>query len=303
MSPSSPTRSMQVFAPVKLNLHLHITGKRDDGYHLLDSLVCFVDIGDTLSIEAAPVFDFIVDGPYARSFTAQEKDASRSSQNIMIRALWSFCDLARKEPNFRLRLKKTVPLGGGIGGGSSDAAALIWALSEWWGVHPNSEALHRLLSELGTDLPVCYACAPRIMRGVGDDLLPAPDIPELPVLLVHCGKSVATPDVYAQYDGGFGQLLNMPEKFDSNAHFIDVLKSGRNDLTEAALSECSDIAYVIDQLRAQDGAQLVRMSGSGATCFAIFDDDEACMMAAENIIRDNPLWWVRQGKLNTPRRY
>lgn len=299
----SKARSLQVFAPVKINLFLHVTGKRDDGYHLLDSLVCFSDIGDTIVFEEADSFSFHVEGPFSRSFTAQEKDASARSSNIVVKAVWALGNVADKSRDFRMTLKKQVPLGAGIGGGSSDAAAVLWALSEWWGLPPAPSYMMPLMLELGSDVPACYACQTTRMQGIGEHLMDAPDIPELPILLVQPGKPCPTADVYKHYDGKFVRAAVVPDRFESTEHFIDILQSSENSLTESALRVVPDIACVLDSLRRQKGALFSRMSGSGSCCFALFKTDEDCLNAAEAIVKDHPTWWVRHGTIGRPVRY
>ncbi len=300
---TSRTRNLQVFAPVKINLFLHVTGKRDDGYHLLDSLVCFADIGDTIILEEADSFSFHIDGPFSRSFTAQEKDYSQQSSNIVVRAVWALSAITGKSPDFRLTLQKRVPLGAGIGGGSSDAAAVLWALSEWWELPPTPSYMPPLMLDLGSDVPACYACKTTRMQGIGEHLLHAPDIPELPVLLVQPGKPCPTAAVFKDFDGNFTAEADLPDRFESTEHFIDVLQTTENSLLESAVSSVPDIAAVLDNLQQQKNTLFSRMSGSGSSCFALFEKDEDCLAVAEAIIKDHPTWWVRTGTIGRPVRY
>lgn len=300
---SAPTRSLQVFAPAKINLFLHVTGKRDDGYHLLDSLVCFTDIGDTILIEEADRFSFHIDGPFSRSFTAQEKDASEASSNIVVQAVWKLSKVVGRTPDFRLTLKKQIPLGSGIGGGSSDAAAILWALSEWWGLPPYPAYLQALMLELGSDVPACYACKTTRMQGIGEHLQDCADIPELPVLLARPIQPCPTADIYKNFKGPFTPAATLPDSYKNVSDFIETLQSTSNDLTESALACVPDIAFVLDSLGAQKNVLLSRMSGSGSCCFALFPTEEDCAEAAEHIIRENPLWWVRTGTIGRPVRY
>ena len=296
-------KSVSVFAPAKLNLYLHITGKREDGYHLLDSLVCFTDIGDQIIIESAKAFSFVIKGPFAQSFTAQDKDPSPQSSNLVPRAVWALSKATGRKPDIRITLVKNIPLGSGIGGGSIDAAATLWGLNEWWGLSSNAPYLDSLMLELGSDVPVSFQCLPMRMRGIGEALSPAPDIPELHALFVHCGKPSGTIDAYKNFSAPFRSEVDVPDHFESTEHFIDFLKSTDNMLTEPALKNIPDIAFVLDTLQNQHGTLISRMSGSGSTCFALFKSEEDCFNAAENIIRENPLWWVRTGTINRPQRY
>ncbi|MEM6781156.1 MAG: 4-(cytidine 5'-diphospho)-2-C-methyl-D-erythritol kinase [Pseudomonadota bacterium] len=296
-------KSLSVFAPAKINLYLHVTGKRDDGYHLLDSLVCFADIGDTITIEEDSVLSFHIEGPFARAFSKSDSDASKNSSNLVIRALWALADASNNTPDFRLILKKNMPLSSGLGGGSADAAAILWALMQWWNISPEPAYLSDIMADLGSDVAACYACKTLHMGGIGNELSPAPHLPELNVLLVHPGKASSTKDVYQSYARPFSEKTKIPEQFDSTDDFIAFLKSTSNDLTETAIHHLPDIQTVLDILSAQGKALITRMSGSGSTCFALFENDQDCMDAAENIIRDHPDWWVRCGTIGTPVRY
>lgn len=297
------TQTSSVFAPAKINLYLHITGKRSDGYHLLDSMICFTDIGDTIVLQESDHFTFQVEGPFARSFQAADKDAGRGSSNLVVKAIWALSDIVDRQPNFRLTLKKNTPLGGGIGGGSSDAAATLWALSEWWNLPPYASYMNSLMLELGTDVPACYSCNTTRIQGVGEHLKEAPEIPELPILLVHPAKPCFTKDVYQTFKGAFQDDISIPEDFVSTQDFIDFLKTTSNDLIEAAIACVPEISVVLDKLDTQDGALITRMSGSGSTCFSLFENEGSCFQAAENIIRNHPQWWVRTGTIGRPVRY
>lgn len=296
-------RALNILAPAKINLYLHITGRRNDGYHILDSLVAFADIGDQVCLEPSAEFRFDIRGPFAGSFGAAEKDASPDSSNLAVQAAWALARSVRRNPDVRVTLTKALPLGAGLGGGSSDAAAVLWGLSQWWGLPQNPPWLADLMLSLGADVPACMLCRPVRVQGVGEILMPAPAFPEIPLLLVHPGRPCATPKVFARYDRPFAAPPSMPECFGNTGSLIAFLKTADNDLTEAALSLVPETGLVLEALRACPGVLLARMSGSGSACFALFENEMDRMDAAEAITRAYPGWWVRGGWLNRVERY
>jgi len=301
-----PPKTLSIFAPAKINLFLHVTGLLDNGYHTLDSLVSFVDIGDKIIIEPASEFSFGIKGPYVNGFVAREIDSSPDSSNFVVRAVWSYSKKVQKVPDFRVTLIKNLPLASGLGGGSADAAAVIWGMSEWWGRSQRAAASHylpELLLSLGADVPVCMECKAARMQGIGDILQPAPLMSELSVVLARPAKFCPTKDVFAEYNGTFKEHINIPEELISFIDVVDFLSKQENDLTDAAIKIVPDIKIVLETLRAQDGCGFARMSGSGATCFGLFNDEDEALLAAECIMQDNPEWWVRSGILNRTERY
>ncbi len=303
MNPRGSTAGLSVFAPAKVNLYLHVTGRRDDGYHLLDTLVAFADIGDRVTLAPASDFSFSVQGPFARSFTAKERDASPNSANLVVRAVWALSQAVQRPPQVRATLTKNLPLASGLGGGSADAAAALWALLEWWGLPPQAvPTLNELMDKLGADVPACFSCRPQWVGGAGEKLAPARGLPEAPVVLVNPGKHCRTADVFAAFDGKFITGGEKPafDDFDSLLEFLD---RQDNMLTPAALQLVPEIGAARDLLALQPGCHLARMTGSGATCFGLFGSEEDASRAAENILAHNPQWWTGVGTLNRPERY
>ena len=300
-----PRTPLNVFAPAKINLYLHVTGRRDDGYHMLDSLVGFADIGDQITITESDELSLSMNGPFARAFTAQEKDTSRDSQNLIIRAVWALCDQVKITPNFHITLTKNLPLGGGIGGGSSNAAAVIWALMKWWNIKPAPAYLPDILLKLGADVPVCYNCTSTRMEGIGEILSDPPTgIPELPILLVNPGRPSNTENIFKNFDPSqFKERIELPDHFNGVDDFITFLETTENSLKDPALAATPDIANALAAISEQENTLFSRMSGSGSTCFGVFGNLEDAQNAAENIMRKYPKWWVRAGTLNTPTRY
>ena len=297
-------QTLTVFAPAKINLYLHVIGRRDDGYHLLDSLVAFADIGDQVRISPANDFSFTAQGPFASAFTAKEKDASPNSANLAVRAAWMLARAAQREPRVKIALVKNLPLASGLGGGSSDAAAVLWGLTEYWNLSPQAvPAMDGLMLKLGADVPACYACRPAFIRGVGDVAATVPDLPELPVLLVNPGKRCSTARIFSEFDAPFAAPPEESALPPSRDGLLSFLEDRRNMLTGPAVRAVPEIAAALESLEGQRGCVLARMSGSGATCFGIFDDEDAALAAAERILAAHPSWWVRAGTLNRPERY
>ena len=295
--------SVSVFAPAKINLFLHITGRRKNGYHLLDSLVCFVDIGDTIHIEQQSSFSFHITGCFADKFEEQDIIGNINSKNLVVKAARRLAQICEKPLNMQITLDKNLPLAAGIGGGSSDAASTIWGLQELWDLKRNEDYLLPLMTNLGADVPACLNCAPVIMRGIGDVITSAPDMPEVPILLANPMIDCPTQNVFIHYDGHYKSDVQFPKHFTDIYDLVEFLKSTENDLYDAAVQSVPEISNVIQSIKIEQGCLLSRMSGSGATCFGLFESEEAAQNAKEHILRENPDWWVKTGWLNRPERY
>lgn len=297
------TRLLSVFAPAKINLYLHVTGRLDNGYHLLDSLVAFADIGDEISIEPAHEFQFSIEGPYANAFGPKDRDHSPDSSNLAVQAVWHLARAAQKVPNVRVKLTKNLPLASGIGGGSSDAAAVIWGLLEWWKIPKRVHYVQGIMTRLGADVPVCLNCRPARVRGIGDILDPAPALAEISVVLINPGKPCITSEVFSRFAGKFREPVAFAAGLEKTEALVSFLKQQDNDLLRPALEVVPEIGNILTALEAQEGCLFVRMSGSGATCFGLFENEMFAMMAARDLAQDNPDWWVKRGWLNRPERY
>lgn len=281
---SSPKMRTEAFAPAKINLALHVTGRREDGYHLLDSLVVFADIGDRVTATAADHLSLVVTGPMAAGLTS-------GPDNLVLRAARFLADHAGKSCGAALGLEKHLPVASGIGGGSSDAAAALRALSGLWRVACPAPAATLLL---GADLPVCMAARPARMRGVGDVLEAVPPLPPLWLVLANPGVEVATGRIFAAITAPENPPLpDVPSHgWPDLPALIDWLRTTRNDLEGAACHLAPEIGAALAALRALPGCHLARMSGSGATCFAIFADPGAAKWGAELLQGREPGWWV-----------
>ncbi|SPF75159.1 4-diphosphocytidyl-2-C-methyl-D-erythritol kinase [Aliiroseovarius pelagivivens] len=272
----------KVFAPAKVNLTLHVTGQRRDGYHLLDSLVVFADVGDRITVMPAEANRLEVIGPRAAGVPTD-------GTNLVARAADLF------GVPVHIVLSKHLPAAAGIGGGSSDAAATILALSDLIG----DTRLPEGVSELGADVRVCLMRQAARMRGIGEDVAPCPGLPPLFAILANPGVDVPTPEVFKALEDKQNPPMpkRIPQGMKAGA-FIDWLATQRNDLEAPAIARSPVIRDVLDALADLPGARLARMSGSGATCFALFETEDAARAGASALAQAKPEWWVEAAKLS-----
>jgi 4-diphosphocytidyl-2-C-methyl-D-erythritol kinase len=277
-------------APAKVNLTLHILGRRDDGWHELDSLVAFAGCGDALTFSPGRDLALSVDGPTGHA-------AGPSADNLVMRAAEH---LRRLSPGLRVglfHLRKALPVAAGLGGGSSDAAAALRALSHENGLPLNDPRVREAARLTGADVLVCLDPRARRMSGHGDVLGPRLNWPPLFAVLANPGAVVPTPAVFARLALSKGQRtasrpLALTEGRAGRAEAVETLRQGRNDMESAALDLAPAIGATLQALD-DAGAALVRMSGSGATCFGLFLDRQATVRAARMIAAAHPEWWVK----------
>ena len=283
--------TVSVFAPAKVNLYLHVLGRRADGYHRLDSLVAFADIGDRVTARPAEGLTLAVGGPEAAAIAGLGED------NLVMRAARLLMARAGIAAGAALHLDKHLPAAGGIGGGSSDAAATLRALAMLWQVPLDEPALMELAVQLGADVPACLAGRPVWVGGIGEEIIPAGVLPEAGIVLANPRCPLPTAAVFQRCRGPYRTAGRFDPVPSDAAGLAAVLASRHNDLTEPARQLVPEIAAVLDRLAALPGALLVRMSGSGATCFALFADRAAARAAGETIARAEPSWWSAAGAL------
>lgn len=283
-----PPSSGWEIAPAKVNLSLRVTGRRDDGYHLLDSLVAFADVGDRLRAEPAERLSLSLTGPFGAS-------VPESSDNLVLRAAQALARATGIGTGAALTLDKRLPVASGIGGGSADAAAAIRVLSRLWNVSMPDRALAELALSLGADVPVCLSGRPCRMTGIGETLSPVPPLPTIGILLVNPRRPCPTPAVFKARHGEFSEPGPAFDPGDSPDTLIAALASERNDLTDAARTVCPDVTAVLEALEALQGCRLSRLSGSGATCFGLFDT-EAAARRARGALNERG-WWSAAGSL------
>jgi len=279
---------LRAFAPAKLNLYLHVTGRRPDGYHVLDSLVAFAGCGDVLRAEDAPALSLRVTGPLAAGLDTE-------ADNLVLRAARALAAEAGTAPLAALTLEKHLPVASGIGGGSADAAAALRVLCALWRLKLDPAVLDRIALRLGADVPVCLHGRPARMGGIGEVLTPAPPLPPCAVLLVNPGVAVPTAAVFQARTGAFSVVPRLPDGWTDAAAMAADLAALRNDLEGPARALCPGIADVLSIIAAQPGCLLARMSGSGATCFGLFAETVAAEHAAGQVAR--PGWWTWAGAL------
>lgn len=276
-APIAERASATELAPAKVNLALHVVGRRTDGYHLLDSLVVFPRLGDRLEAEPAAGLSLSIDGPFGL-------DLDAGPSNLVLQAALLLGD----GRGAALRLTKALPVASGIGGGSADAAATLRLLARLWDVSlPPAAAVLRL----GADVPVCLAGKACRMQGIGESLSPL-SLPAFWLVLANPGVPVATGAVFAglasRQNPGLGGIPALGEF----AALVAWLAAQRNDLEAPAVAVAPAIGRVLAGLRGQDGCGLARMSGSGATCFGLFAGESAALAAADALRAAEPGWWV-----------
>lgn len=261
------------FAPAKVNLTLHVTGQRDDGYHLLDSLVVFADVGDRLWFEPRSDMSMDITGPFAKGVPAD-------ARNLVWRAAMA------AQVTGHIKLEKNLPHGAGLGGGSADAAALLRSL--FGGRVTDGIGMDGALA-LGADVPVCMSTDPQRMRSIGDELEPVWPLPSLDIVLVNPKVEVPTAAVFTGLSSKENPPMGELKVARDLTEFVKWLGDQRNDLQPAAVAFAPEIKTVLDAL---DGALLARMSGSGSTCFGIYPDRKRAAQAAMDISAQHPDWWV-----------
>ncbi len=279
------------WAPAKVNLYLHVGPPGPGGLHPLDSLVVFADTraADRISARPAPQLTLGVEGPGAK----QLKNAPNNLTLAAAMALRDACE--RGGLGSSLVLHKELPIAGGVGGGSSDAAATLHVLNELWGIHFGEAALERLAIQLGSDVPACVRLRPLVMRGTGERLIDT-TTPDLPCVLANPGVPLETRKVYDRFDQlganrGFREV-DPPWGHDV-ASFAAALAQYRNDLQPAALALNGEVRRTLEAIQQEPGCLLARMSGSGPTCFGLFESDAAADAAARAIAERKRKYWVR----------
>jgi len=278
----SAPATLRLTARAKINLYLHVTGRREDGYHLMDSLVCFAELGDELTIAPAQRLSLALDGPFAPALTAGD--------NLVLRAA-RFLDPTR---GAALHLTKQLPVAAGMGGGSADAAAALVGLSRLWDLPlPSGEQV----LELGADLPVCLAAGPSFVGGIGEQLVPAPPLPPTYLLLANPRRPLPTAEVFRRYGRESGGRFSRPARWTEGpadaGELARRLRESGNDLTAAAVALVPEIGDLLAAIENAPGCLLARMSGSGASCFGLFAAADAAAKAAAALQVVAQHWWIR----------
>jgi 4-diphosphocytidyl-2-C-methyl-D-erythritol kinase len=277
-------------APAKINLFLHVLGRRADGYHCIESLVSFADIGDRLELKPGRVSSLAVEGPFSEGLEGEG--------NLVLKAARLFAAHMRSAVLGAFRLTKNLPVASGIGGGSSDAAAALRLLARANGLALTDPRLFDCAALLGADVPVCLEARPRLMRGIGHELGPALDARPVAAVLVNPGVAVETRAVFSALDLAPG--ARYAARAGESETGLPPLLGTRNDLAAPALSVAPVIAEALAALGRSEGNLLARMSGSGATCFGLFSNADRAQIAARGISMANPGWWVCACRIGVP---
>ena len=279
---------MHEAAPAKVNLYLHVLGRRGDGYHLLDSLAVFGPAADQLTlVDPRAPLALDVAGAFAAGLHGE-------ADNLALRAARALAAAACVAPRGALLLDKILPVASGIGGGSADAAAALRLLNRAWGLGWTPGQLLPVAAALGADVPVCIESRAARMGGVGDVIAAAPRLPPVWLLLVNPGVALATPAVFAARSGDFSPPAQLPDSWPDAAAMATNLRACGNDLERSAASLCPPIAGVLAAIAGQPGCLLARMSGSGATCFGLFARQARAQAAAAAM---PAAWWASAGPL------
>jgi 4-diphosphocytidyl-2-C-methyl-D-erythritol kinase len=269
----------------KINLALHVRARRPDGYHDLETIFAFTDLGDGIGAEPADELSLTLEGPFATAVPP-------GGDNLVLRAARALAEAADVPPGAAITLDKRLPIAAGLGGGSADAAAALRLLNRLWGLDWPIERLAAIGAGLGADVAACVHSRTMRGEGRGEALAPIDDggLSGMPVLLVNPRVAVPTPAVFARWDGEDRGPLAVGDP-------VAVAAAGRNDLEAPALALAPVIGDVLEALAGVKGTQFVRMSGSGATCFALLANDHAAEAGAASIAAAHPGWWVAATRL------
>jgi 4-diphosphocytidyl-2-C-methyl-D-erythritol kinase len=277
-------------APAKVNLYLHVTGRRDDGYHLLDTLVVFPGLGDIITVAPAAQVTLTIEGRFAN-------EIPEGPGNLVFKAAHLLSDEYDITEGAKITLQKDLPIASGIGGGSADAAAALKALNTLWSLNLSEERLAELGLSLGADIPMCLGRKALFVGGIGEDLANAPKMPKAGILLVNPLLPVSTPAVFKERKGPFTPANRFSNELRNVEHLAELLSTRTNDLAAPARRVEPHVGYVLDALDNISTSLLNRMSGSGGTCFSLFKDLGAADQAASSLQKLHPGWWVKAAPL------
>lgn len=272
-------------APAKVNLALHVTGRRADGYHLLDSIAVFTDLSDAVEIAPAEQLSLTLSGRFAAHAPGDHTD-------LAWRAAEAFFRTARLPQRAAVTIAKTIPAGAGLGGGSADAAAVILGLNRMYGARLSAHELAAIALSLGADVPMCLVGRTLRARGIGEFIEPVENWPVLPLLLVWPGQPVSTPACFAGLASRHNPALPEPREARTPADAAFWLAGCRNDLEASAVELQPTVGDVLAALRATEGCLLARMSGSGSACFGLYASLSAAEQAAGVVAGEQPGWWL-----------
>jgi 4-diphosphocytidyl-2-C-methyl-D-erythritol kinase len=282
--------TLSAFAPAKVNLFLHVGTKGEDGYHPICSLMTFADVGDVVAVQPAETPEFEVTGPFAQVLEGEGNLVVRAAELLL-------AGVRGSRPPLRLILNKRLPVAAGLGGGSSDAGATLRLLRDALEINASDSALEAIASQMGSDGVACLWGRTVVAEGRGEQLSSAPAMPALDAVLVNPRVASPTGEVYRAYKGGDADRPNLPERFESAEEVAAYMSLCRNDLEAPAIALNPIIGEVLETLADEPETLLARMSGSGATCFALCAGDIEAEGLAERLESMRPDWWVRRCRI------
>ena len=276
---------IQRSAPAKINLYLHVVGKRADGYHLLDSLFAFAKSGDDVTVGETDGLSQTLGGLYGAKLAAD-------ADNSVLKAARLLAQYLGVPAKAQIRLEKNLPVASGIGGGSADAAAALLALNDLWGRRAPMQALREIALKIGADVPACLSDKAVFVSGIGENVEEAPAVPLTPVVLVNPNIALSTPAVFKNRTGGFDKPMRMETADFAPENFVKALSLRANGLQNAAIALVPEIKTVLNALENRPECLLARMSGSGATCFGVFKNANEADACASALREKHPEWWI-----------
>lgn len=281
-----PLNKVTILAPAKVNLFLHVVGKTSNNYHLLQSLVYFTDFGDKITVEESDKFSF------------ENTGITIPKKNSIIDATEHLSKILQQPLNCKITLDKKIPMGGGLGGGSSDAATTIKALLKLWNAKIKPIQLNELLISLGADVPSCYMAQAGYFEGIGEHVKPISNAPQLHAILCNPNKHSATENIFKNFDSQQKTPIALPHKFKTTNNLIEFLETTENDLTKSACQTAPDIIEMLNILNAEEKTLLSRMSGSGSTCFTLAENKSSAIELEKKLKSNYPEWWWQAVTLN-----
>ena len=280
------------FSPAKLNLFLEVLNKEHNGFHNLNSLMCFCDIGDYIKLEKSSSLSLEIEGPFARNLKKFNKN-----ENLIIKSIKVLKKAIDFDSNFNIKLVKNLPISSGLGGGSSNAATVVRAICKIQSLNIPNKRLMDLLFSLGSDIPFCFLGKTALVQGVGEKVEPTNIIPIFNVLLVNPLIEVSTKEIFKKINNFSKKKTKLPNyKMEIN-ELIKFLSFTKNDLQDIASDLQSEIKLILNIFKSDKNVLLYRMSGSGGTCFGIYKNKTTLESAVQFFQKYNKNWWVRSGKI------
>ena len=276
-------------APAKINLYLNIIGQRVNDYHELDSLIAFAAHGDQIEVKKCDHFKLEASGPFSETLPP-------INENLVIKAAKELARGTNYEGGACIKLIKNLPVSSGVGGGSADAAATLKALNDLWETNLQNKDLMVMALRLGADVPACMLSKTARMSGIGDKLSKVSGLPNCGILLVNPGIPISTVNVFQLFEGDFSNQVKIP-KIENSEAFFDFLSNQKNDLQDAAIKIAPIIKEVLNILTDDPNCRLARLSGSGGTCFGLYEDEATALFTAESMFGHFPDWWIQPTRL------